>query len=122
MKRGGEDLIIYGTPGAGKQTVIYHNPFQVGVAAICCLLFGLTRWSNVTCKSAVDISVLVRCNLFRNCSSLLPNFGFIVSCGHFDVAFASSSCVYHMNSTIVLMQNSFIPCTWGQLMPVTGIV
>ena len=26
--RGGEDLIMYGTPGVGKGTVIYHNPFQ----------------------------------------------------------------------------------------------
>lgn len=26
--RGGDELIIYGTPGAGKKTVIYHNPFE----------------------------------------------------------------------------------------------
>ncbi|CAK9018083.1 unnamed protein product [Durusdinium trenchii] len=28
--RGGDELIIYGTPGAGKKTVIYHNPFEDG--------------------------------------------------------------------------------------------
>ncbi|CAE8630473.1 unnamed protein product [Polarella glacialis] len=29
-KRGGETLIEYGTPGGGKRTVIYHNPFVDG--------------------------------------------------------------------------------------------
>jgi len=30
QRRGGEDLILYGTPAAGKSSVIYHNPFQDG--------------------------------------------------------------------------------------------